>query len=650
MIFSYNWLKKYVPDLPAPLELEQGLIFHAFEVECVEERGRDSLLDINILPDRAHDCLCHQGVAREVSTIFKLPFSEPEPESDLALGRVQNLEIKIEAGTDCRRYVGERATGVKVGDSPEWLAGQLEVIGQHSINNIVDATNYVMFDLGQPMHAFDADKVEGAITVRRAKTGETMTTLDNKELALDESILVIADEKGPLALAGIKGGKRAEVDASTKNLILESANFDPVLIRKTGAKLGIKTDASKRFENDLSPETALPAMVRLVDLLQRVAGGEYLGVVDVYPSPQEEKEIILDLDYLNKKLGIVVPPDEVRDILERLEIEVVSQDNKLGLTIPYWRVDLQEPANIVEEVGRIYGYEKIEPKLLPEASPLGVVQGLASGSLAEKRFAVFNKIREILAKDGFIEVLGYALTDKGEVELANPLASDKAWLRSNLSDWLGEKINFNLEHVLFDTEPVKIFEIGRVFKEGHNEETHLVIGIGYRKKIKGVDVTQELAKVKEKISELCEIQSRGALRLDLAQLKATDTIAVIEFNLDELIDKVQEIDPVNLKEFMSPAFNYKKVSTYPRIIRDVAVWVPETTTPEFVIDLIKKSVSELCVVGPILFDEFAKEGRKSLAFRLVFQSYDRTLSDEEANKEMEKVIEALERESYEVRK
>ncbi|HRZ30241.1 MAG TPA: phenylalanine--tRNA ligase subunit beta [Candidatus Paceibacterota bacterium] len=646
MIFSYNWLKKYVPDLPAPLELEQGIIFHAFEIESIEEYGGDSLLDIKILPDRAHDCLCHQGIAREVSAIFKLPFSVPELESDLALGRVQNLEIKIEAVTDCRRYVGERAMGVEVGDSPEWLANQLETIGQRSINNIVDATNYVMFDLGQPMHAFDADKVEGAITVRRAKAGEIMTTLDNKELALDESILVIADEKGPLALAGIKGGKRAEVDANTKNLILESANFDPVLVRKTSAKLGIKTDASKRFENDLSPETALPAMVRLVDLLQRIAGGEYLGVVDVYPSPQEEKEIIIDLDYINEKLGLVVPPEELRSILESLEIEVVSQDNKIGLTIPYWRTDLQESINIVEEVGRIYGYDKIEPRLLPEASPLGAVQGLASGSLAEKRFAVFNKIREILAREGFTEVFGYALTNKGEMELANPLASDKAWLRSDLGTWLEEKINFNLEYVLFDTEPVKIFEIGKIFKEGYNEETHLAIGIGYRKKIKGVDTKEEI----KKISELLDTQSRGVLRLDLTRLEATDTVAVIEINLDELIDKVQEIDPANLEEFMSLAFNCKKISAYPRIIRDVAVWVPETTTPEFVIDLIKKSVGDLCVLGPVLFDEFAKEGRKSLAFRLVFQSYEKTLSDDEANKEMDKVIEALERESYEVRK
>jgi phenylalanyl-tRNA synthetase beta chain len=644
MQYSYNWLKKYVPDLPSPEKLEEGIIFHAFEVEGIEKKGDDTLLEIKVLPDRAHDCLCHEGVARECSAIFNLPFSLPQTSSDMALGKFQDLSIKIEDNKACRRYVGARVKDIKVGPSPEWLAGALESLGQRSINNIVDATNHVMFDIGQPMHAFDADKLEGDITVRFARAGETMTTLDNKNLVLDESILVIADDKGPLALAGIKGGNRAEVDANTKNLILESANFDPVLIRKTSAKVGVRTDASKAFENNLSSETALLAMIRLVDLLQDIAGGEYCGVVDVYPSPQDKKQIKITTEYVNSRLGIEIDASEIKNILERLGIVVEIAGEELKLTIPHWRVDLEEEANVVEEVGRIFGYEKIAPKLLEragrgesssesEVSP----RGARAISQAEKKFALKNKLREILAQEGFAEVMGYALTDKGEVKLANPLASDKGFLRTNLSDWLSEKITFNLNYVLFDTEPIKIFEIGKVFKEGFTEQTNIVIGIGYRKKVKGQSAKEQLEKIIEKF---------GAKGQDMGD----EVCSSVEIDLDELSDQTTEIEPADLSVFMSPAFNYRPISNYPRIVRDVAVWVPEATSSEEVGDLIKKSVNELCVLGPILFDEFAKEGRKSLAFRLIFQSYDRTLSDDEANSELNKVIEALESKSYEVRK
>lgn len=632
MLFSYNWLKKYVPDLPPPLEVEKGLIFHAFEVEDVETRGDDTLLEIKVLPDRASDCLCHLGVAREISTIFNLPFSLSEGKSDMALGKMQCLDITIADKLACRRYVGERVNDIKVGPSPKWLAQALEAIGQRPINNIVDATNYVMFDIGQPMHAFDADKVAGGIVVRMAKTGEKMTTLDNRELVLDESVLVIADDKGPLALAGIKGGNRAEVDTNTKNLILESANFDPVLIRKTSTKLGIRTDASKHFENNLSRETALPAMVQLVDLLQDIAGGEYCGVVDVYPSPQEISEIIIDPDYVTERLGVQIPVEEIKNILERLGVEVTTQAGKLGLTIPYWRVDLQREVNIVEEVGRIYGYEKIASQVPEERAE----RGESSGSEAERRFNLANKIRASLRQAGFTEVYGYAFTDKGEVELANPLASDKKFLRTNLTDWLIDKLKFNLPYLLFETEAVRIFEIGKVFSSG-KEETRLGLGIAYRKKIKGQTAREELEKI---------LRTIGVEALAVGD----DVLASQEINFDNIVQKSENVELVPLEDLVNEEANYKIVSSYPRIIRDVAVWVPENTMPEFVIDLIKKSVSSLCVLGPILFDEFTKEGRKSLAFRLVFQSYDRTLSDDEANKEMAKVIETLEKESYEVRK
>lgn len=657
MIFSYSWLKEYVPDLPSLADLEKAIIFHAFEVEQVEARGEDYILDIKVLPDRAHDCLSHLGVAREIGAILNLPLLIKEGKTDFALGKAQDLTVNLVAKPACRRYVGLRVSGVNIGESPAWLKSRLEVIDQRSINNIVDATNYVMFALGQPMHAFDADKVVGDITVRFAQAGERFTTLDGRDLTLDESILVIADDEGPLALAGIKGGNRAEVDAKTKNLILESANFDPVLIRRTSAKLNLRTDASKRFENNLSPEMALPAMLKLADVLQDLAGGDYAGIVDVYPEPETRRTISLNFSRVNERLGVIVSPVEIKDILLRLGFVVDKETGEgLELNIPFWRVDLEEDINLIEEIGRIYGYEKIKPKLIGiEDGPLKTPQGpsLMTISFAEKSFAVKNKLREILVKAGFVEVMGYALTDRGEVELANPLASDKAWLRSNLTDWLKEKINFNLNNVLFDTEAVKIFEIGKVFKAGFVEQTNIAIGIGYRKKVKGVDINKEFEDIKGKISralKLPESSSLGVAQGLPSGSGTSETLLAQEFNLDELIEEVGEVGPTDLSSFNSLAFNYQPISPYPRIVRDVAVWVSEDTKTEEVADLIKSSLNELCVLGPVLFDEFSKEGRRSLAFRLVFQSYDRTLSDDEANLELNKVIESLESKSYEVRK
>jgi len=637
MQYSYNWLKKYVPDLPPAGKLEEGIIFHAFEVEGLEKKNGDQLLEIKVLPDRAHDCLCHLGVAREVAAIFDLLLVKTETKEVTTLA-MEPLDIKIVDPKLCRRYVGRRVIGVKVEPSPEWLRLSLEAVGQRSINNIVDTTNYVLFDLGQPLHAFDADKVVGAISARAAKIGEKITTLDNREIILNESILVIADEQGPLAIAGIKGGNRAEVDANTKNLILESANFNPVVIRRTCAKINLRTDASKRYENELSSETALEAMKSLSSILIEVAGGEYGEIVDVYPTPLGVRGILVDPAKVNNKLGLNLATAEMVTILKRLAIEASEVGGKITAIVPHWRIDLTEDVNLIEEIGRIYGYEKITPIIFPDL-PADAYRA----KKYEQRFMALNKIRELLVGDGFSEVIGYALTNKGEVELANPLASDKGFLRTNLSDWSQDRIVFNLSHVLFDDEPVKIFEIGRVFKADLSEKTMLAIGLSYRKKQKKIDAKNKLEEIVTVLNQKLEVDLKIVDSLDLGDGAGY----IFTFELDDSL--ISKEVTVNLSDFLSPAFTYKKISAYPRIIRDIAVWVPEETDIELVGGEIKTSAGSLCVEGPILFDEFAKEGRKSLAFRLVFQSFDKTLSDDEVNKEMETVTAKLQTNGWEVR-
>ena len=659
MAYSYNWLQTYFDKpLPSPAELEKGIIFHAFEVEGIEEKNGDALLDIKILPDRAHDCLCHAGIAGEICAIFDLPkrarsSDYGERQGDTSESKPErSLSVEIKDSELCRRYIGRMVENINVGKSPTWLSERLESIGQRSINNIVDATNYVMFDVGQPMHAFDADKVEGNIVVRLANRGEKLTTLDGKQIDLSGNILVIADDAGPLAIAGIKGGNRAEVDGSTKNIILESANFHPTNIRRTSASVGIRTDASKRFENELSPDVANVAMDNLTSVLYEIAGQENLKIgekIDANPMGSEKRVIKTSVSVINSALGITILTEEIISILERLEIKVSTNGVNLELTIPARRIDLEIAENITEEVGRIYGYDKIPTRLF-ESQLLRTEE-----KEAVKRFRVMNKIREILVKQGFSEVYGYAFAEEGDIEVANPLANNKPFLRTNLAGWLKEKFAFNLQHILFDTEPVKIFEIGRVFKregESLKEITSFALGVarkGIKQKI-GEAVNRELMSAKD---ALCQ-------ELKMTTCPVSDTLvqidevgnfsfAQIETSFDDLVGIVGDFIEPNLQLFISPATEYKKVSTYPRIIRDIALFVSERVGEEEVAGAIKETAGLLLAQDPILFDVFVKEGRKSLAFRLVFQSYEKTLSDEEVNENMNRVVAVAREMGWEVR-
>jgi len=643
MLISYNWLQKYFDQkLPKASDLADKIIFHSFEVEEVAEKDGDYLMEIKVLPDRAHDCLCHYGIAKEVSALFNLEVKPPiSPQLRGEASKLggsstsRKLTVKIEDEKLCRRYIGRMIEKIEVKDSSSELKKSLEILEQRSIYNTVDATNYVLFDIGQPLHAFDADKVVGGITVRLAKAGEKITTLDNQEVDLDESILIIADDEGPLAIAGIKGGKKAEVTLETKNLILESANFDPVNIRKTSQKTGIRTEASKRFENELSTEVADYAMDLLTELIIKEAGAAETkigGKIDVYPQKNIPTPINFEIKEFAERLGVEISVEESVKILESLGIKVETNGEKIKVSPPVERVDLVAKENYVEEVGRIYGYEKITGQI-PEKTETDLSR--RSEAEVEKRFNLANKIRVVLKTEGFTEVYGYAFTGKGEVELANPLAGDKKFLRTNLEDWLTEKIKVNLSYVLFDNEPVKVFEMGKVFV-GDKEETRLCLGIAYRKKIKGQNAKEELEKTWEKIGT----KNSGS---------GDEVSAVQEISFDKLAETAQEVREIKLEELVNKNASYKIVSLYPRIIRDIALWVPAGTQAETVTEIIKNSAGELCVEGPVLFDEFSKDGKTSLAFRLVFQSYEKTLQDTEINEIMEEVNKSLTQKGFTIR-
>jgi phenylalanyl-tRNA synthetase beta chain len=602
MKFSYKWLQNYFDDkLPEPEKISEGIIFHSFEVEEIEKKGDDTIFDIKVLPDRAHDCLSHWGIAKEISAIFDLKIKDKVFKTFDA--KPTGLKIEVE-DQKCLRYMGRIVRNIKIGESPEWLKEKLKSIGQRPINNIVDAANFVMFDLGQPIHSFDLDKLKSPIIkVRNGKIGEKLTTLDKKEVILDESILVIADEIEPLAIAGIKGGTKAEVDNNTKNIIIEVANFNPTTTRKTSKKIGINTDAVKRYENEISPELCSIVMDAITDLIYSLAGGEVEEVVDIYPQKAEQKNISISSEYINKRLGSNFTKDEIESVWKKLNFEYENNGEEFKIKVPFLRIDLVEPYDLVEEVIRILGYERLEEKL-PKLEPNNKVNEL---------FYKMLFIRNKLLEEGYSEVMTYTFQDKGDVEVLAS-ASDKKFLRNNLTDGLKESIKLNLLNLpLLDMEEVKVFEIGTVFFKNH-EEMH--VAFGDKNGVKEMTIDKFIT----------ETETEKKLLKD---------------HFIELIGFYEE-EKEDIKEF-------KPWSVYPFIARDIAVWVPENTAPGKLVDIYKDFGTELLVREPKLFDSFTKNGKTSYAYRLVFQSYDKTLTDEEINPIMENITKKITSLGFEVR-
>jgi phenylalanyl-tRNA synthetase beta chain len=644
MRVSYNWLQThYKEKLPAPEAIASALIFHSFEVEGVEkDNNGDDFLEVKILPDRAHDCLCHLGISREISALFGLPapVSIINKLGDKGISH-SGPTITVENSELCRRYVGRVVRNIKVRTSPEKIKKLLEGIGQRSINNIVDSANFVMFEMGQPLHAFDLDKIVGNITIRKAKTGEKIQTLDDKEIDLSEEVLIIADDVGPLAIAGVKGGKRAGVTETTRNIFLESANFDPVSVRRTATKLSLRTDASKRFENDYSRELAEEAIMLFSGLLLEMASeGDtvFEDLCDVYPTKMEGGEVVFTAEQIGAILGVKLSNEEILKLLSKTGSDVLVDGDKIRATPPKWRLDLSILPDFAEEVGRLYGYDKIPNVLPPKFDRVE----------SNKEYELSNKIKEVLLNLGLSEIYGYSLTDEGGVEIDNPLASDKAFLRSNLSRQMEENIALNLRNNLFDQDPVSIFEIGNVFAVG-GEERRLCIGIGYKTK-KLNKSKAELSAVVSKIFETLNITKEP--RYDLLE---KETLSILEIPLKNIL-KYYSGKEASFMDLVNKTASYKKISHYPRSVRDIALFVPPEIQPEYVADILKKSAGELLVMEPVLFDIFEKKDesgkpvKKSLAFRLVFQSHEKTLNEEDITAEMTQVLDAIKKEKdWEVR-
>ena len=596
MKISREWLQTYFDkELPSADELAHALTFHAFEIESVE----NEIMDVKVTPNRGHDCLSYRGIAKEVSAISGQPMNAAALEG--TAGPMQQftftlpLTVKVAEPDLCKRYIAWSIKGVKVGPSPKWLSDRLVAMGQQSINNVVDATNYVMFNTGQPLHAFDAGALQvgkdgHAIEVRKAKEGEKLMALDTKEYILKDSMLVIADANAGVAIgiAGVKGGQPAGITEATTDIIIESANFDGVSVRRTAQALKLRTDASQRFEQVLAPELSALGMRAAATLILQLAQGELAGFADVYPHVQEKRSVSVSLEKINRVLGTECTAKNVEDVFTRLGFTHTSAKGVFTVEVPFERLDLEIPEDLVEEVGRIIGYDKVSSTKLPDIKEKPEVN---------ENFAWAEKTREELLDKGYSEVLTSVFADKGERAVANKVDGARPYLRTTLVDGLKDALERNSRNKeLLGVDAVRIFEIGTVWKDSK----------------------------------------------EVMMLGTADENGITE----------KLLEPVAAKKYaevvVSGTEQYKPFSRYPYIVRDIALWVPEGTKSEKVLEVITEHAGDL-VVRSAKFDEFKKGEKVSYAFRLVFQSMDRTLFDGDANERMESVYMAVKEKGWEVR-
>jgi phenylalanyl-tRNA synthetase beta chain len=720
MKFSYNWLQSFFNrKLPQPKKLADVLSLHSFEVESVKKAGKDFILDIDILPNRAHDCLSHIGAAREIGAIlnltpkfYRIKVKEEEKEN------IKNyLQVEVRDKKGCLRYTARMIKGIKVGPSPKWIQERLRVCGLRPINNIVDATNYVMLETGQPLHAFDFNKVSGIqnqkskispsqisernlggqenqneiskfrilkkIIVRRAKEREKIATLDNKTFYLDKDILVIADLEGPLAIAGIKGGKKAEIDKKTKDIILESANFEMRIIRRARQKLRIATDASLRFEHQLDKNLTKDGLERVCRLIQEIAGGEIISeTLDFYPVKVKPEKVKLAKDLASKLLGVKISEKEIINILKRLEFKILKNEkNYLVTEIPTFRQDISTPSDLVEEIGRIYGLDKI-PTILP----------LRKISVPGKNNNIFweNEIKNFLKELGFSEVYNYSFVSDRDLsifgyesdrvlEIDNPISKEFKYLRPSLIPNLlkGAKENFKY------FEEIRIFELGKVF---YTKKTKLKNAVGERAMISGLILKknndgEDFYRLKGYIDSLLNklgisdiyydgyevaplssglavwnIGKSAAIKVggrEIGFLGEVSPAVLKSFGINEQL-VLFDIDFEKLAELALEEQEYQPISQYPAAVRDLAVLVPKETKVVEVLNKIN-AVGGALIRDIDLFDiyegEELPEGKKNLAFHIIYQAENRTLSSKEIDRIQNKIIRELEKDpEWEVRK
>jgi phenylalanyl-tRNA synthetase beta chain len=670
MKLLYNWLKEFVDIVETPAELRSRLSLSGLSIDAIEETPAGALLDAEVTINRP-DCMGHYGVAREVATIYKTRLKPVEPKFTEAAENISSVaRVEIQCPELCARYTARVLRGVRVQPSPPWLRQRLEAMGQASINNVVDATNYVLLELGHPLHAFDRDKLSGQnITVRRATHGEKMKTLDGVERVLAADMCVIADASRAVAIGGVMGGQNSEIGFVTRNIVLESAWFDPISVRRAAKTLGLRTEASIRFERGADPEIAELASRRCAELIQHLAGGEVLaGVVDIYPLKWRAAKLSLSRRELLRVMGADVSDTEIESILTSLGFTpkrtggdgANSPDAAWECTQPSWRTaDVTREIDLVEEVVRHYGLAKFPPRLPATRTPAARLPHAEAEDL----------LRERLSGLGYQEILTIPLVDNardalfrpendGPVRLANPLAEDASVMRTSGIANMAAALEWNLNR---GQRNVRLFEIGRAYRwKGAEPEERPILTLGATGFARENSVSEtardfSFADLKGDLDRLGELAGNfqwaagapawlhparsATLGLETEQKQNAVGIAgQLARGVAGHLKLRQDIflADISLEQFYEAcsaaraAVRYKPVSRFPAVERDFSLVLADGVTFAQVAAAIHAlNIAEVTAIEAL--DVFRggqiPSGRYSLLVRVTFQSFEATLTE-----------------------
>ena len=676
MYISYNWLRELTNTTLSPQKLRDRLTMVGLAIDAVDSHDGDSVLDVEV-PSNRPDCLSHVGVAREVTVIERKELRLPKPQSVKSEGRSADLtSVEISDPDLCPRYAARLVRGVKIGPSPDWLATRLEAIGQRPINNVADITNYVLHEVGQPLHAFDFHKLSGRrIVVRRAAAGEKLRTLDGFDRELTNEMLVIADAEKPVALAGIMGGEDSEISNSTTDVLIESAYFDPNSIRRTARRLGMDTEASRRFERGADRENVLRAQTRCVELICELAGGVATeDAIDVYPQPFVPRVVEFRPDRVEGLTSLKVERDEMVRILAGLGFKSdYLLLEKFTAEVPSWRVDVDQEEDLVEEIARHSGYDKIASELPPSSIP-----GEYQPSEMKQR-----SLRRALNASGFDEAITFSfitheeqfalipsLNEQAQTELKNPIIEDATWMRSSLLPGLLNSLRHNFNHGIRD---VRLFEIGRVFgvsMDGELPEEPLALAMVAT----GAAVEENKAQADR---ELDFFDLKGALEAAVdwmnlsppvftstsakhlrsgqaAVIKRADGVEIGTIGrLAEVVASaykfrqpvyVMELDLGSLLSGPQRGIQYSPLPRYPSVMRDISLLLNRTVSLDAILSAVRNQRVADCR-NVMLVGTFAganiPPSKRSVTLRLEYRSDERTLRDEEVEERHSQLTSSL---------
>lgn len=685
MKISYNWLKEFVDIELSPRDLATKLTMAGLAVDAVEEHGDDFVLDIDLTSNRP-DCLSHLGVAREAAAISAKPMRMPDRYHDRegAAKAADVTSVEILNPDLCPRYTARIIKGVKIGPSPEWLVKRLEVMGQRSVNNVADITNYVMLELGQPLHAFDLAMLKGQrIIVRTARDGEKMTTLDGEDRTLNSQMLVIADAERTVALAGIKGGEDSGITEKTVDVLLEAAHFTPWQVRATSKALGLSTEASYRFERGTDPEIVPVASDRAAAMIAEIAGGEILsGLVDVYPTESERHQISMRRARYELMTGLRLELGDAERILRALgfEVETDVEKDSLRAVAPSWRIDVSIEEDLIEEVARIAGYDNLQTTL-PGSAGAGAYLHGESGRRAARQVLSglgYNEAVSFSFVNAEADALLSAAADSARLQLRNPIDETQSHMRTTLLGGLLKALEHNFN---YGSRNVKLFEIGKCFTDDGEErpteiERLALVATGARNefdwqaanaRIEFFDVKGAIESVAESLGlpalEFAAVENAahlhpgrsGLISLGgnpIGQVGQLHPRIAAEYKFKQAVF-VAELDLAAMLESDRLEVRYQPLPKYPTVVRDLALLI-ETAVPMAAID---RAIRDLKIPGLMdfrLFDLYAgKElpaGKHSIALSLRYRATDRTLTDEEINAMHESIVKKLTQEfSAEIR-